>query len=223
MCSSLGTSPGRTQFTRIPIGPSSTARARVRESIAPLVAEYTALPARVRSASVEPMLTTAPRESPSRGMAARVTHSVPIRLISTMSRISVSGVSARGANSTVPALFTTPSRRPCSSAIRDTSPATAPRSVTSHTLCTKPLRAASRSLSARRPQMMTRSPPSCSRSAIPAPIPVAPPVTRMIRSVMSLLPSERLHSETGTVRRHPELRPAGCAGLLVDGSRRLPA
>ena len=60
--------PGATQLTRIPSGPSSTARQRVACSSANLLLEYAAMFALAIRATVEPTLTTTPLPARSAGL-----------------------------------------------------------------------------------------------------------------------------------------------------------
>lgn len=119
--------------------------------------------------------------------ACLIVYIVPLTLRSTVLRQAALSIWVTGPMvSLPPAHATTPSSRPARSTTSATAAATCPSSVMSaETACTDPLPVISAAAASRRsrlrPRIVTSAPSATSASAMPRPIPLPPPVTRMDR------------------------------------------
>ena len=126
------TVPGQTQFTRMPCFAYSAAIWRVRLTIAPLAAQYAAMPGMPTSPATEPTLTMAPRAAAIiSGSTARDINMVPVTLTA-QTRCQLSGVLlCTLPKSAMPALLNRPSIVPSASRAAAAARSTLAASVTS--------------------------------------------------------------------------------------------
>ena len=172
------------------------AATRVSRSTADLVAEYTAMPGKAIVAATDAMLITAPpRPAGPPGRMARkaclMPSEVPRMLTSSILRMSSGSRSMIRLEISTPALLTTMSRPPSSAIVPSMHRSQLWSSVTfsGRNAASPPAFLIASTVaspsSSRMSPMTTAAPARASASAIPAPSPRAPPVTRALRPVKS--------------------------------------
>src|SRR3954470_11241890 len=224
LSSGVSIGPGATALQRTPNRADSRAIAFVKPMTPAFAAEYVAEPCDpTRPASLATLTITPPPRSCIVPSTACVHASTPRRFTPSTKSHSASSVLTKNAKRSVPALLTSTSTGPNASPTAATARPTDAVSVTSSSVASPSISAAtSRAASASRSPTATRAPSAARRRAVAAPMPPAPPVTSAVRPSRRMTANHILAALGRPGLHHRRLRRARVRSRRALGTRRHP-